>query len=73
MDLIIHNTHTTKMDYNSRLSNFKRKGKCGDPEFMSSSMELEEQTKILSDFVKSSKYTVVFTGAGISTSSGIHS
>jgi hypothetical protein len=48
------------MDYNGRLKPIHDKGLCGDA---------EQQT--IRSVVKISKYTVVFTGAGISTSCGI--
>lgn len=41
-------------------------------EIYDSSEDLETKIKLLADLVKQSKHLVVFTGAGISTSAGIH-
>mmetsp|Transcript_20030 Transcript_20030/g.45613 ORF Transcript_20030/g.45613 Transcript_20030/m.45613 type:complete len:277 (-) Transcript_20030:181-1011(-) len=57
--------------YASRLSDYPNKGKVGLPESYDSRRALGLKLKHLVKEVKASKYTVVLTGAGISTSSGI--
>lgn len=58
-------------DYNSRLTPIEDKGLCGDPEIFDSSDELTRKLLRLVALIKASSYPIVFTGAGISTSSGI--
>eukprot|EP00536_Pseudo-nitzschia_multiseries_P017781 jgi/Psemu1/154796/gw1.1809.15.1 len=57
--------------YASRLSEYPNKGTVGLPESYDSSRALSMKLKHLVKAVKESKYTVVLTGAGISTASGI--
>jgi NAD+-dependent protein deacetylase sirtuin 6 len=59
------------MDYNGRLKPIHDKGLCGDAETVEHSVVLNNKLSDLLNLVQSSKYTVVFTGAGISTSCGI--
>jgi mono-ADP-ribosyltransferase sirtuin 6 len=59
------------LDYNSRLKPVSSKGKCGDPEYLDTRNELLQKVNALVKLIKKSKYTVIFTGAGISTSCGI--
>ena len=58
-------------DYNARLKPITYKGLCGDPEIVDEAKVLVEKVKRLSELFLRSKHTVVFTGAGISTSCGI--
>jgi len=58
-------------DYNSRLKPIQDKGLCGDPEMFDSSDVLSGKMLSLVSLIKTSSYPIVFTGAGISTSSGI--
>ena len=58
-------------DYNSRLKPIQDKGLCGDPEIFDSSDVLSGKMLSLVSLIKTSSYPIVFTGAGISTSSGI--
>lgn len=48
-----------------------QKGICGDREHIDTAEELTKETEALVALIKASNYTVVFTGAGISTSAGI--
>lgn len=59
------------LDYNSRLKPMGHKGKCGDPEKREEQRILNDKVNQLAQLMLASKHTVVFTGAGISTSSGI--
>lgn len=59
------------LDYNSRLKPMRQKGLCGDKEKFDSSSQLLAKVDELGNLMRSSNYTVVFTGAGISTSAGI--
>jgi mono-ADP-ribosyltransferase sirtuin 6 len=59
------------LDYNSRLKPVSSKGECGDPEYLDTRNELLQKVNALVKLIKKSKYTVIFTGAGISTSCGI--
>lgn len=59
------------MDYNSRLKPQIDKGLCGDPEIVESEQSLDKKVQELVDLVRESNRIVIFTGAGISTSSGI--
>lgn len=47
------------------------KGKCGDPETVDKEDVLTQKIQCLANLILESSHTVVFTGAGISTSSGI--
>jgi mono-ADP-ribosyltransferase sirtuin 6 len=58
-------------DYNSRLKPISYKGLCGDPEITESSAALQKKVRELAKLVQNSSRTVIFTGAGISTSCGI--
>ena len=61
------------VNYASGLSNYAHihKGKLGLPEVFDSSEVLETSIKELTKMIKESKYCVMHTGAGISTSAGI--
>ncbi|CAK8697035.1 unnamed protein product [Clavelina lepadiformis] len=59
------------VNYSAGLSPYEHKGNCGMPEKIESGEVLIEKSHKLSDLIKESKLTVVFTGAGISTSAGI--
>ncbi|KAL7430073.1 hypothetical protein ACHAXM_001995 [Skeletonema potamos] len=57
--------------YAERLSAYPNKGKCGLPENYDTSRSLSSKISILAQLLTQSSYTVVLTGAGISTSAGI--
>ena len=57
--------------YASRLSSYPNKGICGLPEQMDTHRGYQLKLRQLIEYVQRSKYTVVLTGAGISTSAGI--
>mmetsp|Transcript_26920 Transcript_26920/g.63230 ORF Transcript_26920/g.63230 Transcript_26920/m.63230 type:complete len:324 (+) Transcript_26920:109-1080(+) len=57
--------------YASRLSNYPNKGKVGLPESSDTRRLLSIKLKHLTQELRASSYTVVLTGAGISTASGI--
>ncbi len=57
--------------YASRLSEYPNKGKVGLPEMFDSRRALASKLKRLTEELKASNCTVVLTGAGISTASGI--
>ena len=57
--------------YASRLSEYPNKGVVGLPESYDSRRTLSIKLKRLAEELKASKYTVILTGAGISTASGI--
>ena len=57
--------------YASRLSEYPNKGVVGLPESYDSRRALSIKLKRLSEELQASKYTVILTGAGISTASGI--
>mmetsp|Transcript_28387 Transcript_28387/g.76898 ORF Transcript_28387/g.76898 Transcript_28387/m.76898 type:complete len:326 (-) Transcript_28387:51-1028(-) len=57
--------------YASRLSEYPNKGTVGLPEIHDTRRSLSVKIKHLVKAVKASEYTVVLTGAGISTASGI--
>jgi mono-ADP-ribosyltransferase sirtuin 6 len=57
--------------YASRLKEYPNKGKVGLPESFDTRRALSLKLKHLTEELRASKYTVVLTGAGISTSSGI--
>lgn len=53
------------------LSEYKNKGECGAPEIYDDPAAVSRKVKTLAGWVRSSAHTVVYTGAGISTSAGI--
>jgi mono-ADP-ribosyltransferase sirtuin 6 len=57
--------------YNDRLTPLKHKGLCGDPEYEDEEEQLQAKIAQLAQLISSSNHIVAFTGAGISTSSGI--
>jgi len=57
--------------YASRLSEYPNKGKVGLPEMYDTRRSLSVKLKHLTEELLASTYTVVLTGAGISTASGI--
>lgn len=59
------------LDYNSRLKSNPQKGLCGDEEILDDKSLLQQKVQQLAAMVRSSRHTVIFTGAGISTSAGI--
>ncbi|XP_005094298.1 NAD-dependent protein deacetylase sirtuin-6 [Aplysia californica] len=59
------------VNYASGLSPYDHKGKCGLPEKFDAPELLSSKIDQLIELVKKSKYIVVHTGAGISTSAGI--
>jgi len=59
------------LGYNDRLKKGIWKGICGDNEFRDNQITLEKKLDDLVDLIKSSDYTIAFTGAGVSTSCGI--
>ena len=56
--------------YNDRLKPISYKGECGDKETEEPRSKWISKAKELAEWMKASKHTVVFTGAGISTSCG---
>ena len=59
------------VNYASGLSRYDNKGKCGLPEQFDTPEQFTSKVNQLIDWIKESKYVVVHTGAGISTSAGI--
>lgn len=59
------------MNYAAGLSPYADKGVCGLPESFDNSEELKAKVETLAEMIKESKYLVVHSGAGISTSAGI--
>ena len=57
--------------YASRLSSYPNKGVCGLPEQLDTDRTYQRKIRQLIQYVQQSKYTVILTGAGISTSAGI--
>lgn len=57
--------------YNERLKEIRYKGLCGDPEVVDIHDILNSKVDKLCTLINASNYIVLFTGAGISTSSGI--
>lgn len=57
--------------YAQRLSRYDNKGVCGLPEIHDNERVLKRKLAKLTKLVKESKYIVVLTGAGVSTSTGI--
>ncbi|KAI0988437.1 hypothetical protein GJ496_002831 [Pomphorhynchus laevis] len=58
-------------NYATLLSLCKDKGICGLPEYIEENDSVLEKVRQLKDLIQRSKYTVMITGAGISTSVGI--
>lgn len=59
------------VNYAAGLSDYPHKGKCGQQEFLDCVGELNDKIELLAQLIKESKFCVVLTGAGISTSCGI--
>lgn len=59
------------VSYASGLSYYANKGVCGLPEYTDTPSVLETKLNELYQLMRRSQFTVVHTGAGISTSSGI--
>ncbi|KAL5112832.1 NAD-dependent protein deacetylase sirtuin-6 [Taenia crassiceps] len=59
------------LDYASALSEYENKGVCGIPEVRDPDYIFEQKVSVLTDLLRHSSYTVVHTGAGLSTSTGI--
>ncbi|VDK31635.1 unnamed protein product [Taenia asiatica] len=59
------------LDYASALSEYENKGVCGIPEVRDPDYIFEQKVSVLTDLLRHSSYTVVHTGAGLSTSAGI--
>ncbi|VEL07177.1 unnamed protein product [Protopolystoma xenopodis] len=59
------------VDYSAGLSPYANKGLCGQPELYDSKEDFDLNIERLATLIRSSTYTVVHTGAGISTSVGI--
>ncbi|XP_069042007.1 NAD-dependent protein deacylase sirtuin-6 [Lepisosteus oculatus] len=59
------------VNYAAGLSPYPDKGICGLPEVFDSQEELQEKVRELARLVRESRYMVVHSGAGISTSCGI--
>lgn len=59
------------LDYNSRLLPMRNKGLCGDTEYRETTEALRTKVQDLASLIRESKMCIIFTGAGISTSSGI--
>mmetsp|Transcript_5064 Transcript_5064/g.14546 ORF Transcript_5064/g.14546 Transcript_5064/m.14546 type:complete len:357 (-) Transcript_5064:88-1158(-) len=57
--------------YANRLSKYDNKGVCGLPEIHENERVLKRKLAKLAELVCKSKYTVLLTGAGVSTSTGI--
>mmetsp|Transcript_3112 Transcript_3112/g.4383 ORF Transcript_3112/g.4383 Transcript_3112/m.4383 type:complete len:298 (-) Transcript_3112:138-1031(-) len=62
---------TSSAGYAKRLSEYENKGKCGLPETEDSARALSMKLNNLLKMIKDSKYTVILTGAGVSTAAGI--
>lgn len=59
------------VNYSAGLSPYVNKGKCGMIEKFDTSEQIDESVEKLVTYLKESKYTVVHSGAGISTAAGI--
>lgn len=57
--------------YAARLTKGVNYGVCGLPENYDTERQLKKKKEAILSLIKNSKYLVVFTGAGISTASGI--
>ena len=57
--------------YNDRLKPISWKGECGDKEREDPINKWATKAELLADWIRNSRYTVAFTGAGISVASGI--
>ena len=57
--------------YNDRLTPLSDKGLCGDPEYVEPPSAVRAKATRLAILLRASHHTVVFTGAGVSTASGI--
>ena len=57
--------------YAERLSAYPNKGRCGLPENYDTERSLSSKITKLAQLITESSYTVVLTGAGISTAAGI--
>jgi len=58
-------------NYADNLSPYEHKGKLGLPESFDSKEDVQRKVKKLKNWIQESKHTVIFTGAGVSTSAGI--
>lgn len=58
-------------DYASSLSEYENKGVCGISEVHDPPYLFEQKVTVLTDLLRNSSYTVVHTGAGLSTAAGI--
>lgn len=58
-------------DYASGLSPYANKGVCSLPEVHDPSTIFSQKVPVLADLLRSSRHTVVHTGAGLSTAAGI--
>ncbi|XP_053317733.1 NAD-dependent protein deacylase sirtuin-6 [Spea bombifrons] len=59
------------VNYAAGLSPYPDKGRCGLPEIFDTPEELKRKTEELAHMIRTSKYVVFHTGAGVSTSCGI--
>ncbi len=59
------------LNYASALSEYDDKGVCGIPEIHDPDEIFEQKVTVLTELIRTSRSTVVHTGAGLSTSSGI--
>lgn len=59
------------LNYASALSEYEDKGVCGLPEIHDPDEIFEQKVTVLTELLRQSPYTVVHTGAGLSTAVGI--